>query len=184
MLIIKRKETLNDVAIIVLKNIQGKLIVKKQGDFHILKVNNKIVGLNVFNSSKYFQASEGAHILSDLQKKQIEKEGIILDGESSNFSVGKVIEVQQHPKSSKLKLLKVLTKVELKIVTNVLDIEKGVNVVVANVGATLPNGKVIIKNKIMGIESEGMICGSKTLQISDSNSIIKPSGKPGDYFIF
>ena len=55
----------------------------------------------------------------------------------------------------------------LDIVCGAKNARKDLNVVVATIGAILPNGKRIKKSKLLGIESFGMLCSAKELNINN-----------------
>jgi phenylalanyl-tRNA synthetase beta chain len=87
--------------------------------------------------------------------------------DSSNLVVGYVIERINHPYSDHLNLCQVdIGDGEVKeIICGAANVDKGQKVIVAKVGATLPNGVEIGKAKIRGIESNGMICSLEELGI-------------------
>ncbi len=72
--------------------------------------------------------------------------------------IGEITSVTLHPKSDHLHLCKVnIGKEELNIVCGAPNVKKGLKVIVALDGCTLPGG-VIKKTTILGEESNGMIC--------------------------
>lgn len=183
-LIITNKKTLKDTAIIILHNGIGKNIIEKIGDLTIIKDEKQVVGVNVFNYSKYFDALEGAHILNELQINAIEKLGLKIKHTKSKFIIGEIISKNIHPKTDKLFLLKVKTDKELTIVTNAKNVEKGKKVLVATNGSTLPSGFAIVPSKVMGIESEGMLISGATLGLGETEGVLLVEGNNGDEYIF
>ena len=82
---------------------------------------------------------------------------------ATNLVIGEVIECVDHPDSDHLHVCKVDIKTEiLDIVCGAPNCRKGLKVIVAKVGAKLPDGE-IKKGKIRGIESNGMLCSMAEL---------------------
>ena len=105
-----------------------------------------------------------------------EVEGIEVQGKNlTNVVVGEIIEFGRHPDSENLTLLKVNVgeEVPLQIVCGAKNHKLFDKVVVAKIGANLPGDFKIKKNKIRGIESEGMLCSELELGLGkDSEGII------------
>jgi phenylalanyl-tRNA synthetase beta chain len=86
--------------------------------------------------------------------------------------VGQINEIKPHPQADKL----VLTKVNIggeedkRVVCGATNIREGHRIPVAVVGAVLPGDFKIKKSKIRGEVSEGMLCSSKELGISDDHA--------------
>lgn len=96
-----------------------------------------------------------------------------------NVMVGYVLSCEKHPNADKLNLCKVDIgkKDYLTIVCGASNIRADLKVIVATIGATLPNGLKIKKAKLRGIESFGMICSESELGISDSSNGISELDK-------
>lgn len=78
---------------------------------------------------------------------------------STKLITGKIIECSEHPDSDHLHLCKVDIGTEvLDIVCGAPNARKGINVIVAQVGAELPGDFKIKKGSIRGCESNGMLC--------------------------
>lgn len=182
-LIITNNTTLKNKAIIFLKSKTGKIKTETKGDLTVIYSDNEPVGLNIFNYQKYFEAQEGAHTVSDIQKDAISKLGFEITNDFPFFSIGEVIEREVHPKSERLFVLKVQTDKELQIVTNSTNSLIGTKVVVARVGSILPTGLNITFSKVMGVPSEGMLCGGETLGGSKTDGVLLVDGIPGDEYI-
>ncbi len=176
------KQTLNDVAIIVISSDKGAKTIRQNGDFVQIFIGGKLVGVNVFNASEHFEIQEGIHSLSEKQIDVLKEKKIIFDYKS-HFSIGEVISRDVHPKSEKLFVLKVQVENELQIVTNSLNSLIGTKVIVAMIGAILPSGLMIESSKVMGIQSDGMLCGGETLGKQKTKGAILVDGKNGDEFI-
>lgn len=103
--------------------------------------------------------------------EEIEVQGEGLD----NVVVGQIVEYQKHPNSDKLTLLKVnVGELEpLQIVCGAPNHKLGDKVVVAKIGAILPDDFKIKKTKIRDVESYGMLCSEVELKIgNDGDGII------------
>ncbi len=88
-----------------------------------------------------------------------------------NFVVGYVKEQEKHPNADKLSLCKVdVNGQEYPIVCGAPNVKAGQKIVLAKVGAVIPNeGFKITKAKIRGVESMGMICSERELGIGDNH---------------
>jgi phenylalanyl-tRNA synthetase beta chain len=89
--------------------------------------------------------------------------------EFNNVVVAEIIEVIPHPDAEKLKVCQVAigNNEYVTIVTNVSNVEPGMKVPAALVGALLPGDFRIKKAKLRGVESQGMFCGVETLELGD-----------------
>jgi len=88
--------------------------------------------------------------------------------------VGHVVERQKHPDADKLSVCKVDVGARgegqlLQIVCGAPNVAGGQRVAVALPGVTLPGDVKIKKSKIRGVESQGMICSERELQLSDEH---------------
>ena len=109
-----------------------------------------------------------------------EVEGVEIKGENiSNVVVAEIKEVEDHPNSKKLHILKVddgqptLTQV----VCSAPNVRVGMKTAFARVGANV-NGVKIDKATLAGIDSYGMCCGEDELGIgSDTSGIIELNGE-------
>lgn len=83
--------------------------------------------------------------------------------------VGYVKSREKHPDADKLSVCKVDVgqTEELQIVCGAKNVDAGQKVPVAIVGAKLPDGLVIKRAKLRGVESQGMICSAKELGLND-----------------
>ncbi|MGB5531419.1 MAG: phenylalanine--tRNA ligase subunit beta, partial [Ignavibacteriaceae bacterium] len=90
----------------------------------------------------------------------------------SGIIVGLVKEVEKHPDADKLTICTVNNgKADLKVICGAPNVERGQNVVFAQIGTVIPKGEIEIKKvKIRGVESNGMICAEDELELSDDHS--------------
>lgn len=167
--IFKDKKSLS----IVFKDLSDSLDfeLKEEGDFALIFSNNKIVGINIDNYQRYFSVEEGFHSLNDeIIEFLAKKFSNYLKEEDFDdfFKIGQVKEINNHPSSSKLKVLSILfgdnqTK---QIITNLEGIEKDRNYLFALPGAITFSGTRILKSKILNVESNGMILSYKSIGIN------------------
>ena len=98
-----------------------------------------------------------------------------IPGSLEGVVVGKVLSCAKHPNADRLKITEVDIgdKNLLQIICGASNVKEGVKVPVALVGTNLYNYKnesfKILKSKIRGEISEGMICSEKELQLGESH---------------
>ncbi len=162
------KNTLNDQAIIYFDYSDDNIKVEENEEYTLIKSQNKLIGINIKDASKLLKVKEGAQSLTkemiDVLTKKL-KIDLSEVNTSSKFIVGEIIKREAHPKSDRLFLLTVQTDKELKIVTNTTNSTESKFIVVAQLGAILPSGTIIKPAKVMGVESQGMLCGKETLNL-------------------
>ncbi|MFA6137510.1 MAG: phenylalanine--tRNA ligase subunit beta [Sulfurimonas sp.] len=77
---------------------------------------------------------------------------------------GKVLECEKHPDADKLNICKVDIGTSVRqIVCGASNVRAGLVVVVATIGAVMPNGLVIKPVKLRDVESDGMICSASEI---------------------
>ncbi len=87
-----------------------------------------------------------------------------------NVVVGKILEIEKHPNADRLQIALVDIGEQLRIVCGAPNIKVGQYVPVALVGAQLPNGIIMQKAVIRGVESNGMICAEDELGLGNDHS--------------
>ena len=87
------------------------------------------------------------------------------------FTIGEVLEAEPHPDADKLRVCKVATKDgEMQIVCGAPNARAGIKVAYAPVGAYVPGIDVTLsKAKIRGVESHGMMCSARELEIGEDH---------------
>ena len=85
--------------------------------------------------------------------------------------VGEVVSVREHPNADKLRICEVNVghQPNLSIVCGAPNVRAGIKVPAALAGASLPGGLKIKKSKLRGEMSEGMLCSSRELSLSDDH---------------
>lgn len=164
-----------DVLLVSLKSGKSPSYTHHDG-VTVIKDNDEIIGVNIFNASDKFDLEKDvvnvtpteAHvdkineILTAAGEAQIEADL------SPKFVVGYVSEKSQHPDADKLNVCQVdVGDGSLKIVCGAPNVDAGQKVVVAQVGAWMPDGMYIKPSKLRGIESNGMICSKTELNLED-----------------
>jgi len=96
--------------------------------------------------------------------------------------VGELLEVEKHPEAEKLTVCKVKVGEDkvLQIVCGAKNHKVGDKVAAATDGAVLPGDFKIKKSKLRGVESHGMLCSEKELELSEGHDgiMILPPDAP------
>lgn len=93
-------------------------------------------------------------------------------GQFNSVVIGEVLAVEKHPDAEKLQVCQVKvrdTAETLQIVCGAANVRAGLKVAVAMLGAELPNGLVIKQAKLRGVNSQGMLCSTKELGLSETS---------------
>ncbi|RKF13987.1 phenylalanine--tRNA ligase subunit beta [Roseovarius spongiae] len=105
----------------------------------------------------------------------------------SEFTIGKVTHAEQHPDADRLRVCRVETDAgELQIICGAPNARAGITVVIAKPGVYVPGIDTTIGvGKIRGVESYGMMCSEREMELSDEHDgiIELPSGEVGERFI-
>ncbi len=130
-------------------------------------------------------------IASLLNLHTVEVEKIIyLKEQFKNIIVAEVLEVNNHPKADRLKLVKLNTGDEvLEVICGADNVEEKQKVALALAGAILSNGLEIKETEIRDIKSNGMICAEDELGLGEDHEgiiVLDKKAKKGqnlaDYF--
>ena len=102
-----------------------------------------------------------------LEVESVEDPGAALKG----FIVGHVTEAKQHPNADRLRLCTVSTgTASLQIVCGAPNARTGIKVVLAQVGVVIPaTGDKLKKGAIRGVESHGMMCSARELNLGEDH---------------
>lgn len=163
------KKNLNDVMVVLVENnlLVNKII--KNEKFSILFSDEKLVGLNIFNVSYFKKFPEGflyptKEILDFIFSQTNISLNEYLD---KNFVVGKILSFNPIPNTHlNYCVVDVSKNNPLNIICGAANVKQNLKVVVAMIGTCMPSGISIVKNKIQGKESFGMLCSEKELNIS------------------
>lgn len=200
MIVAYNKEHVGDVLFVQLAT-EGivKTEVEKVGDVVILKeqATGEIKAFNLFNASKYIELDvQGmAEVTAELVEKieaALKQNGadVSLDVDfTPKFVVGYVEEKEKHPNADKLSICKVNVGDDvLQIVCGAPNVDAGQKVVVAKLGAVMPSGMVIKPSQLRGVDSEGMLCSARELEIPNAPSakgilVLDENAKVGEPFV-
>lgn len=159
----------------------------------VIKDDGEVVGLNIFNATEELGLESLENIQADeeslntinrlLEKKGVEK---ITPDLSPKFVIGHVDTIESHPDADSLRVTQVDVGDEiLQIVCGAPNVDKNQLVVVAKVGAFMPNGLYIKPSELRGVQSNGMICSKKELGLPHDGVkgiYVLDSGNVGDEF--
>ena len=105
----------------------------------------------------------------------------------SDFTIGKVLKAEKHPDADRLRVCQVATdQGEKQIICGAPNAREGITVVIAHPGVYVPGIDTTLGvGKIRGIESFGMMCSEREMELSDEHDgiIELPSGEVGDSFV-
>ncbi|MFA6196657.1 MAG: phenylalanine--tRNA ligase subunit beta [Sulfurimonas sp.] len=98
---------------------------------------------------------------------------------------GRVLECVKHPDADKLNICQVdLGTCIRQIVCGASNVRAGLDVVVATIGAVMPNGLVIKPVVLRDVASEGMICSASEIGLeSFEDGILEIDSSIGEYFL-
>ena len=191
---------IGDVLVVPLK--QGKETERTYETYgDVVKITDEkgqVYGYNIFNASSYITFEKtGQRILTDELVKKIEaifQKNNLTDklnvDTTPKFVIGHVLESEQHPNADKLSVCQVdIGEENVQIVCGAANVAAGQKVVVAKVGATMPDGLAIKASELRGVASKGMICSRKELGLpEDPNEkgiyVLDDSKTPGEPFTF
>ncbi|HMT05132.1 MAG TPA: phenylalanine--tRNA ligase subunit beta [Solirubrobacterales bacterium] len=89
---------------------------------------------------------------------------------AEGFVIGKVLAVEKHPDADRLSVCRVNTGDEERtIVCGAPNVATGQTVAVALPGAVMPGGMKIKQAKLRGVESNGMICSERELELGEGH---------------
>jgi len=104
----------------------------------------------------------------------------------SAFTIGKVLSAEKHPDADRLQVCQVLTNEgQLQIICGAPNARAGITVVIAKPGVYVPGIDTTIGvGKIRGVESHGMMCSEREMELSDEHDgiIELASGEVGEAF--
>lgn len=175
------KAGVGDVLLVMTKNSTAKeQNFEKKGNIARIfnKTTNETLGYNFFNVSDSIQVDGNGPILLTAEQinslnKNLLKEGFtgqLEKDESPKFVVGLVKECISHPNSDHLSItqIEIDNQEVIQIVCGASNIAAGQKVVVAKVGAMMPDGTAIWDGELRGEPSYGMVCSARELGIKEA----------------
>ena len=166
-----------DVAFLQIEPTDGAFDYNKKDDVVEITQDGQVVGFNIFNVSDKIKIEGNGHIkltseIIEALQQSINNSGFNykLDTDlSPKFVVVYVETKEKHPDADKLSVLKVNVGNEtLQIVCGAPNVAAEQKVVVAKVGAVMPSGMIIKDAKLRGVDSSGMICSMKELDLPNA----------------
>lgn len=157
-----------------------KQTVERRENVARLKTEDgRVIGWNFFEISKAMTIEGTGQVqINDAQLVQLNEmiqkagfEDVLEKDASPKFVVGFVKTCVPHEDSDHLSV----TEIEvdngevLQIVCGAANIRKGLKVVVAKPGAMMPDGLLIWPGELRGVESYGMVCSAKELNIANAS---------------
>lgn len=167
------KQDLKDTMVICFSDKLSNKIEQKK-DVTILKHEKEIIGINIFNVSKYIKIKEGyLYPTNELIDFIFKIAGIKITNESKNFQICEIIKCTEI-KGTHLKecIVKIDDNNLLNIVCGASNAKEGLKTVVAKIGTFMPNGLYIKKGVLQGKESYGMLCSYKELYLKEKKDTI------------
>ncbi|PTD31688.1 Phenylalanine-tRNA ligase [Mycoplasma leachii 06049] len=143
--------------------------IQQINNITILKNNDQIIGANIFNVDqnldlKSIFCSEDPKVVNYVIQTL---KDIILINQEQQFLIGRIIDCEPI-EGTHLNICKVDIKDEiLQIICGASNVRKKMISVVATLNSWLPNGTQIIQSKIRGVDSFGMLCSYKELNIEN-----------------
>ena len=128
-----------------------------------------------------------AEITETLTDLGLEVEEVVNPAEKlAAFTIGRVVKAEQHPDADRLRVCQVATSAgEVQIICGAPNAREGITVVIAQPGTYVPGIDTTIQiGKIRGVESHGMMCSEREMELSDEHDgiIELPSGDVGEPF--
>jgi len=144
-----------------------------RGDVVIIRQNDTMIGVNIKNASTHFPTLPVGVALDTAMNEAVRD--FILNATgledvhstlTEQFVIGDVLEKTKHPDSDKLSVCQVdVGSEQLQIVCGAANVAAGQKVVVAKVGSMMPNGLLIEPSVLRKVDSFGMICSAKELNL-------------------
>ncbi|MGL5630521.1 MAG: YtpR family tRNA-binding protein [Mycoplasmoidaceae bacterium] len=177
------KEIMNDTMSIIIRNDKPTRFEGNK-DYSKIYKDNVLIGINIFNVSDHIKLENG-YLRATREILNLVKN--ITNEDISSFNEPKFIiasiEKCTPIANTHLNHCKVFNgRNNIDVICGADNVKENIKVVLANVGAALPSGKIINETKIMDINSKGMLCSNnelfnskefeKGILILDDNAII------------
>lgn len=90
-----------------------------------------------------------------------------------NIVVAEIKSVKKHPDAQKLSVCEVFDGTQtVQVVCGAQNVRAGMKSVLAKVGSTTPKGLVIKEAKLRGVDSHGMLCSARDLDVNNEDGIV------------
>lgn len=173
---------MGDVLVVITAPDNGEQTTTVKGDIAQITAtkDQQLLGYNFLKASAILPelAEENGQVI--LNEQQVAKlndalkeagfDQFLTADTTPKFVVGYVEKLEDHPKSDHLKITqtRISDDQTVQIVCGSPNVEEGIKVVVARPGAMMPDGKIIWPGALMGVESDGMLCGFRELKLKNA----------------
>lgn len=172
-------ENVGDILLCRQSNDQTEYFKREDDVCYLYNKKDQLIGLNIFNASKYFGVLTSGQIVIDNQKINIIQEliksytDVCFEADcTEHIIVGKVVEIKEHPDSDHLHVCQVDLGDEVtQIVCGAPNVALNQKVVVATVGTMMPNGLLIVPSKLRKVDSNGMLCSARELDLPNEPQV-------------
>ncbi|WP_251548017.1 YtpR family tRNA-binding protein [Limosilactobacillus caecicola] len=155
-------EKVQDSVVQILDEKSGQLL-----GYNLLNASQVLPELADVNGNVELTADQAAKINDVITKAGFDQ--TITANTKPHFQVGYVEKVVEHPKSDHLHIATVdFGNEKRQIVCGSVNLRENIKVVAATVGTMMPNGKLIWPGKLLGVESDGMICTPRELGLKNA----------------
>ncbi len=175
------KEYVGDVLMVIVADRQdAKLAVERMGNVaRVYRLDSaETVAWNIFQVSSLIDITErGQVLLTDKEiailNQELSQAGFeqkLVNDLEPKFVVGEIVEMVAHPDSDHLNIcqVKVAADKKVQIVAGAPNVKVGLKTIVALPGAMMPKGNLIFSGKLRGVESFGMMCSPRELQLPNA----------------
>ena len=112
----------------------------------------------------------------EILNKELGKSGfsdVLVHDSQRKFVVAEIVEMQDHPDSDHLHICKVNVGFAdpVQIVCGAPNASLGLKTVAALPGAMMPNGALIFPGALRGVQSYGMLCSARELELPDAPDV-------------
>lgn len=177
------KEQVGDVLMVILEDTKEvKCSVERRGNLaRVYELETgRTLAWNIFNASTLISIEgKGQVILSDediaILNAELSKEAFedtLENAKEPFFVVGQISEMVAHPDSDHLNICQVnIGNKTIQIVAGAPNVAVGLKTIVALPGAMMPNGNLIFSGALRGVESHGMMCSPRELELPNAPQV-------------
>ncbi|MCO7124884.1 DUF4479 and tRNA-binding domain-containing protein [Sporolactobacillus shoreicorticis] len=178
MILYYNRQGIGDILIIYLKDGEKEKSETKGKVTRIFDgTTNETLGFNISHASQFLKNQQTGLLNADTELIELLNQK--LADEKIDFSLpkaakplivtGYVRHLKEHPNSDHMHVCQVECGDEiLQIVCGAPNINQGQKVVVARLGALMPNGTIIRPTVLRGVVSDGMICSARELALPNA----------------
>lgn len=170
------KQKFGDLLMIVFDQKSIPTSTVKEGDLIKIYNGDELIGINIFGISKIIKIKANGlipfpnKIFIDVLNTILTQHSLptLESKKNSGFIIGRIVSCIEHEESSHLHILKVdIGEQVLDIVCGAANVAVGEIVVVATIGTYMFDGTMIEKGNLLGVDSYGMCCSERELNLTD-----------------